>query len=83
MMDQPANDADNVVDFNGITRLPSDPDRVLKKAIGNVETAVIIGYDKEGNEYFATSEPDGPAVLWLLERIKLRLLTVMTDTEIS
>lgn len=66
----------NVVNFTGVTRLDLDPDKVLNAAIGNMSEVVICGYDKEGNEYFASSKGDGAQVLWHLERVKLRLLTI-------
>lgn len=65
----------DVVDLPMITRLKGDPDRCLQAAIGQLTDVVIAGYDKDGNEYFASSDPDGGAVIWLLERAKLKLLT--------
>lgn len=35
---------------------------------------VVIGWDKDGQFYFASSEADGGGVLWLLEMAKKRLL---------
>ena len=69
----------NVIDLPVITRLNLDPDRVLNKAIGELKDVVIIGYDKDDNEYFATSMADGGDIVWLLERMKLRLLRISDD----
>jgi len=66
----------NVILFNGITRLDLDPDMVLENSKGKLEGVILIGYDKEGEEYFASTYADGGDVLWLLERMKLRLLNV-------
>ncbi len=66
----------NIIPFNGITRLDLDPDRVLENTKGKLEGVILIGYDKQGEEYFASSYADGGDVLWLLERMKLRLLNV-------
>jgi hypothetical protein len=88
-MNPPANDedlieqADNVVYWNGITRIPLDPERVLKQAKGQLQDVVVMGYTHEGDEYFASSKADGPSILWLLERMKLQLLTIMTETPIE
>lgn len=68
-----------VVDFDGITTLSLDPDRLLQKAIGQLERVIIIGIDKEGAEYFASSEADGGCVVWDLERAKLKLLRLADD----
>ena len=69
----------NVIPFSGITRLDLDPDIVLENAKGKLEGFVIAGHDKEGNEYFASTYADGGDVLWLLERMKLRLLMVVEE----
>ena len=69
----------NVIPFNGVTRLDLDPDTVLENTKGKLEGFVICGYDKNGEEYFASTYADGGDVLWLLERLKLRLLTIEVD----
>lgn len=68
-----------VVQLNGITRLDLPPDRILNDAIGQLESVAIIGYDTQGNEYFATNLADGGTVLWLLERSKKSLLEIIDD----
>ena len=65
---------DNVINFGGGTFLDLPPDRVLKAATGKLEGVVLLGYDKEGNEYFASSYGSATEMLWLLERAKKRLL---------
>lgn len=70
----------NVIPFNGITRLDLDPDMVLENTKGKLEGVIIIGYDKDGHEHFASSYADGGDVLWLLERMKLRLLNIEEET---
>lgn len=60
--------------FDGVTCLDLPADRVLTEAIDKLNKVVIIGYDKEGQEYFASSVADGGTVLWLMERFKLQLL---------
>lgn len=64
----------DVIDLPVVTRLDLDPDLVLTRAIGECETAVVLGYDKDGAEYFASSTADGRTVLWLIERLKKQLL---------
>lgn len=72
----------NVIPFRGITRLDLDPDMVLENSKGKLEGFMIAGYDKDGNEYFASTYADGGDVLWLLERMKLRLLNI-TDEDVT
>ena len=69
----------NVIQFNGITSLNSDPDLVIENIRGKLEGVVILGYDKDGEEYFASSYADGADALWLIERMKLALLTVTVE----
>ena len=72
--------ADNVVDGHFITRLDIPADRVLRKALdADLESVVVLGYDRDGEEYFAGSIADGGTVVWLLERAKGRLLSVKED----
>lgn len=66
----------DVIELGCITRLDLPPDRILEKAIGQLDSVVIMGYDKEGEEVFASSIADGGSVLWLLEQCKLKLLKV-------
>lgn len=64
----------DVIDFTGTTTLDIDPDRILQSAIGQMDQVVLIGWDKDGREYFSSSVSDGGTVLWHLERAKLKLL---------
>ena len=66
-----------VVRFTGISTLPLDPDLLLNEAVGNLDRVIIIGIDKEGEEYFASSEPDGGVCVWDMERAKLKLLRLV------
>ena len=69
-----------VTDFTGITRLPIPVDWVLDAARkAGLTEIVIIGYDAEEQEYFASSQPDAPSILWLLERCKTELLNQPED----
>ena len=62
--------------FNGRTTLKTSPERIFD-AVSEVEweDVVVLGFDKEGHERFFSNNPDGGDVLWLLERMKLCLLT--------
>ena len=72
----------NVVEFPDrlvFSDKPIDPDLVLKNSIGKLESAIVIGYTHGEEEYFASSIPDGPAALWLMERFKKFLLEIMDE----
>ena len=64
----------NVIPIGGVTKLDIPVDQILEGAKGKMDTIVIMGYDKDGIEYFASSAADGGDVLWLLERLKKVLL---------
>ena len=65
----------NVIPLGNVTRLDVPVDRVLDMAKGKCPNGVIImGYDEDGQEYFASSIADGGTVLWLLERLKQQLI---------
>jgi len=68
--------AGELVRFPGVTRLDTDPVLVLREAIesGKLKNVVIMGYDEDEEEYFASSIADGGTVIWLMERLKLQLL---------
>jgi len=48
------------------TKLALPPDRILKAAIGKLSEVIIIGYDKDGEFYLASSEANKKDVIWLL-----------------
>ena len=68
-----------VINIGGITKLDLPVDRVLDGAKDRLESVVIIGYDKDGAEYFASSIADGGDVMWLLERCKLKLMRTVDE----
>jgi hypothetical protein len=58
----------DVVRLPGITRLPLDPDVVLQGNVGNLDEVLILGTDKEGEFFAATSKPDIERLVWLAQR---------------
>jgi hypothetical protein len=62
------------------TLIPADltdrPALVLRQALEHgCDPVIVLGYDKRGHEYFAASCADAHQILWLLERLKQKLLT--------
>lgn len=69
-----------VVPLNCVTRLNLPPERVLEAALEEtLSEVVIVGYDEEGDFYFASSQADGGDVLWLLELAKQKLMRIAED----
>ena len=64
-----------VVELGCETTLEIPPDKVLKAAVGNLDQVLVLGYDKNGDEYFAASMANRAHVLWLMERLRLGLLS--------
>lgn len=76
--------SDKVVELNCVTTLDIPPERTLNGALSaNLQGVVVLGYDADGDEYFASSYADGGNVLWLLERCKLRLMRGGDDSDDS
>lgn len=63
-----------VIALNNLTRLDVPAERVLQAALeADLDAVVVIGYDKGGDEHFASSLADGGDVLWLLKRCEQEL----------
>lgn len=68
---------DNVVVLDVVTRLDIPVERILNQAVDDgLQDVVIIGWDDEGEFYFASSKADGGNILWLLEKAKKMLMEV-------
>ena len=67
----------NVIPLGNITSLDLPTDRVLEECKGDcTDGVVVLGFDDDGELYFASSIADGGEVLWLLEMAKKNLLEV-------
>lgn len=71
----------DVVDLHCITRLEIPPHKVLDKVPRDLESVVIIGFDADGDLYFASSLPDSPNVIYLLEKAKQELFKCEDEIE--
>lgn len=71
----------NIVDLNVVSNLAVAPLNTFRQAIlADLEQVVILGYRKDGGEEFFTSSiPDGAEVVWLLERYKHELMSVVGE----
>lgn len=68
----------HILDIITDQNIPAD--RVLNAAIVHrLDTAIVCGLDRDGNEYFASSVAGGPEALWLLQRCQKRLLEGMDE----
>ncbi len=66
-----------IIPFTGITKLDMPADYVLEAAKqAKLSGVVIAGETEDGEEYFASSIASGPEALWLIERLKKKLLEV-------
>jgi len=68
-----------VIPLNCITSLDIPVDRVLEAAKDKLEGVVIIGWDKDGELYCASTYADGGIVSWLLDECKYRLHQVVKE----
>ena len=66
---------DNVVEFPGQTFADLEPEKILAGAIeADLENVVVIGRDRAGNHYMASSSGRCPDILWLLKIAEARVL---------
>jgi len=73
---------DNVVLFDGITLLDLPADLILKKAIDHgMSEVVIIGYDNNGDEYFASSDAEVATALGYLAGAQHKLFNHIDEIE--
>lgn len=64
-----------IIPLNCVTKLDIPTEGVIRGILEkNLKDVIVIGYDQEGDEYFASSISDGGDVLWLLERCKQVLM---------
>ena len=67
-------DASNVVRFTGITRLDLPVEQILDRANeAGLTEVVIVGYNADGDEFFASSKADAAQVMYHMQRAIHRL----------
>ena len=71
----------DVVDFTGITRLDIDPERIRQNIPEGMQGLVVMGYDSEGEFYFASSYADGAQAVYLAECMKHMLMRIQFGDE--
>lgn len=69
----------DVVILDCPTTLHIPPDRVLESAVGKLSEVVLIGYEENGDWYFASSFEKMAEVLLALERAKMDLMSRLVD----
>lgn len=68
----------DVIVWKGITRHDMPPDQILDRAKGNLKSVIVMGWDNDGEIYFASSAADGGDAMWLMEWAKKALLEAST-----
>ncbi len=72
----------NVVELGTATRLDIPAEKVLKSALDrDLKSIVIVGIDKDGNEYFASTMADGGDCIYWLQRGIWRLNKIADKIE--
>lgn len=65
----------DIIKFPGVTKLDIPVDTVLNKALeSNLKSTVVLGWEQDGEGYYASSIAEGAEILWLLESMKYVLL---------
>lgn len=63
-----------IIPLGGVTRLDLPVDNILDKAKERLDSVVLMGWDKDGELYFASTIANGGDVLWIMEKCKAALL---------
>ena len=71
--------SNNVIPLGNITKLNIDVDTVLEGAKEQLEDCVLLGWDKDGEAYVASTLADGGDVLWLLKVGEHALMGALDD----
>ena len=61
---------DNIINIDRSTTLDIDPDKILGAAIGELNSVVVVGFDKNNRLYMATSLSDMFETNYLLDKYK-------------
>lgn len=72
---------ENVIVAPIVSKIEAQPDDVLRHSIGQLQSCIVIGFDKDGEEYYASSIADGATALWLLARMQHLLLSIVDKDE--
>jgi len=81
--EQPDRPSAEIVDLDVVTLLDTPPEKILGKAQkADLQAAIVIGWNKDDEFYFASTYADGPEALWLLEVAKLRLLKIGSGEDV-
>lgn len=73
---------DNVVQFPGATTVDLSAGAVLKMAMEEkLDMVVVMGWDKDGNEYLASTTSDARTIIFLADRVKWKM-NVQIDANI-
>lgn len=76
------NGMENVVTLSEYTTDEIHPNKVLMGAINaGMDVVIVVGYTKEGTEYFASSTGNHEATNWLMDVAKMRLMKAYTADE--
>ena len=63
---------DNIIH---LSKTAANPDTVLEKALGQLESVLVIGYDKNGHlDVRASTNLQHKDILWLIELFKTKML---------
>jgi len=68
-----------IIPLRNITKLDIPVERVLEAAKDQLDGVVLLGFDKSGNFYGASSYSDAGTVLYLMEACKKMLMGVGED----
>lgn len=73
---------DKVVSIGTITSLDIPVEDILDNAPRDLQSVMVMGFDKDGATYFASSNAEAGDVMWLMEVAKKHLLEISMGEEL-
>lgn len=70
-----------VIEFPKEARHEVEPDVVLSEAMGQLTDVVVVGWDKDGNDFYHSSMADAKQAYWHLARAQWRLMRMCDAME--
>lgn len=72
------NDQDKVTTLNMVTSVSLSPERVLTSALtAGLKSVIVVGFDQDGDFYFASTEADAAEVVYTLRRAEWKLMKII------
>ena len=63
-----------ILEWRGLTKLPTPPDQVLDGAKGKLDEVLILGWQEDGELWASSSQSNLDRALFLIEQFRFRMM---------